>query len=1012
MKKLIFIIFSLILYSSCTKEYTLNVTVSPPEGGSVSPSMGTYKDGSSVSVVATPSGEYEFSRWSGDESGTSNVLNFEMNGNKNIVAQFVKRKYSLTINTQGEGTVSEQLISSGKSTDYSSGSVVKLTANPSAGYYFSGWSGAITGDTNPVEVNIDKPKTITAKFEKKSYALEVKIEGEGTVSEEIVVTGKSTDYLYGTTVRLKPTPSEGWDFIRWEEDHTGEENPLEITINGPTNITANFEYGILLESVGRWKVKKKKGTELPPIIDQKSMVVSSSIDVSSIIFNKDYSYILNTTTGQISGTFDVISNTEIKLINVGVITNISITGAQINFTINVLGVFKFDVSGTKDPLFQAGKVSIPDTNFEQALIDSGYDDALDTYVDFLSVLDITQLDLSNRSISDFSGLEYFTNLEDLNLGGNGISQIPLVNFTKLSTLNLSGNSFNQLDLSLNSQLGSLNISGNPNLTCVKVDASLLGNIPSGWIYDSTTSFELECDCPTLSLTSGSIDQTICSGDAIQPITFDFGGTGVLVNVDQTIPSGLTTSISNNTLTISGTPDLSNYSYSFSVYTTGGNQNCNQVSQTITINRDLDSPIINLISGSLVQTTSQGSAIQPIELTYGGAATDLSIAGLPTNFFSIVKNINAYTIQGSLRDSYTIRASLPFQGVTYTGSVTTISDGGCQEETRTIKITVQSAPGTTTGGTTTGGTTTGGTTYNTTTGNTTTGGTTGGTTNQVNFLAVGNGGAILTSVNGQDWTSRANNNVTGNLFGATYGNGVFVITGNDGTYTSSDGISWSRTGNGARKVLFANGKFVGGPGYSTDGINWSNGCGGWGIAYGDGKYVYVPYSYSDHTYSTDGFTCQTSAKVSYSYDSGQGYLWDLAYGNGIFVAAAGNGNNFYVTSPDGINWTQRFFNGSDHRMNTVSFINGRFVGVGGGGSIGVSSDGLNWSESKVNSDPNANGTLQSVTYGDGKYVIGGSIRINSGTFYDGVYTSTDLQNWTAFNIGASGTLGFYYMIYKN
>ena len=84
MKKLALLIISLILYSSCTKEYTLNVTVSPLEGGSVSPAMGTYKDGSSVSVVATPSGEYEFSRWSGDESGTSNVLNFQMNGNKNI----------------------------------------------------------------------------------------------------------------------------------------------------------------------------------------------------------------------------------------------------------------------------------------------------------------------------------------------------------------------------------------------------------------------------------------------------------------------------------------------------------------------------------------------------------------------------------------------------------------------------------------------------------------------------------------------------------------------------------------------------------------------------------------------------------------------------------------------------------------------------------------------------------------------------------------------------------------
>jgi len=715
-KKLLFIVLSLILYSSCTKEYTLNVTVSPPEGGSVSPAMGTYKDGSSVSVVATPANEYEFSRWSGDESGTSNVLNFEMNGNKNIVAQFVKRKYSLTINTQGEGTVSEQVISSGKSTDYSSGSVVKLTANPSAGYYFSGWSGDVTGDTNPIEVNIDKPKTITAKFEKQSYALEVKIEGEGTVSEEIVATGKSTDYLYGTTLRLTPTPNEGWDFIKWKEDHNGEENPLEITINGPTNITANFEYGIFLESVGRWKLKKKKGTELPPIIDQKSMVVSSSIDVSSIIFNKDYSYILNTTTGQISGTFDVISNTEIKLINVGVITNISITGGQINFTINVLGVFKFDVSGTKDTLFQAGKVSIPDTNFEQALIDSGYDDTLDTYVDFLSVLDITQLDLSNRSISDFSGLEYFTNLEDLNLSGNSISEIPLVNYTKLTTLNLSGNSFNQLDLSNNSQLSSLNISGNPNLTCVKVEPSLIGNIPGGWIYDSTTGFELECDCPTLSLTSGSINQTICSGDAIQPITFDYGGSGVSVAVEQTIPSGLTTSISNNVLTISGTPDLSNTSYSFSVKTSGGNQNCSQVSETITITRDQDSPIINLISGSLNQTVTAGNSIGNIELTYGGAATGLSITGLP-NTIQVVQSTDAYTIQGQARDGYTIQGNININSPgTYNGTITTVSSGGCSEETRTIEITIIQ-PTINVGATTSAGVT-GGTSTNTNTSTTT------------------------------------------------------------------------------------------------------------------------------------------------------------------------------------------------------------------------------------------------------------------------------------------------------
>lgn len=100
------------------------------------------------------------------------------------------------------------------------------------------------------------------------------------------------------------------------------------------------------------------------------------------------------------------------------------------------------------------------------------------------------------------------------------------------------------------------------------------------------------------------------------------------------------------------------------------------------------------------------------------------------------------------------------------------------------------------------------------------------------------------------------------------------------------------------------------------------------------------------------------------------------------------------------------------MSTISFVNNKFVGVGGNGSISVSSDGLNWTESQVSTDPNKNGVLQSVTYGNGKYVIGGSIIVSSSEIYDGVYSSSDLQNWTSYNVGNVGQYGFYYMIYKN
>ena len=104
----------------------------------------------------------------------------------------------MSVSVEGEGRVTETIVNTGKGTDYDSGTNVRLEAVPSTGYYFSGWSGDINGTTNPIDINIDRPKTISATFEKLSYELRVLKQGEGTVTEEIINTGKSTDYEYNT----------------------------------------------------------------------------------------------------------------------------------------------------------------------------------------------------------------------------------------------------------------------------------------------------------------------------------------------------------------------------------------------------------------------------------------------------------------------------------------------------------------------------------------------------------------------------------------------------------------------------------------------------------------------------------------------------------------------------------------------------------------------------------------------------------------------------------------------
>lgn len=71
-----------------TITYSLNVSSSPSNGGSINPSSGSYNEGSSVSLQATAAAGFEFVNWSGGVAGTSNPISVTMNSNKTIVANF------------------------------------------------------------------------------------------------------------------------------------------------------------------------------------------------------------------------------------------------------------------------------------------------------------------------------------------------------------------------------------------------------------------------------------------------------------------------------------------------------------------------------------------------------------------------------------------------------------------------------------------------------------------------------------------------------------------------------------------------------------------------------------------------------------------------------------------------------------------------------------------------------------------------------------------------------------
>lgn len=119
------------------------------------------------------------------------------------------------------------------------GENITVTANPNEHWLFDGWQGDLTGQQNPADVLMDRDKNITARFVLRDYPLTINQIGEGEIEEE-VVQQKTTEYPYGTSVRLTATASEFWDFEGWSGAFIDSSPEIMIEIDEPKSVTATF----------------------------------------------------------------------------------------------------------------------------------------------------------------------------------------------------------------------------------------------------------------------------------------------------------------------------------------------------------------------------------------------------------------------------------------------------------------------------------------------------------------------------------------------------------------------------------------------------------------------------------------------------------------------------------------------------------------------------------------------------------------------------------------------------
>jgi fibronectin type 3 domain-containing protein len=133
-----------------------------------------YVIGTSVTLTASPASGSIFSGWSGPCSGTGDCT-ITMNDVKMVTATFNPPTFQLQVTKTGDGsgtvTSSPAGINCGGdcTEEYSTGSIVMITATPDSGSEFVEWTGSCIGTDPTCALNMDSPKTATASFSKSSF---------------------------------------------------------------------------------------------------------------------------------------------------------------------------------------------------------------------------------------------------------------------------------------------------------------------------------------------------------------------------------------------------------------------------------------------------------------------------------------------------------------------------------------------------------------------------------------------------------------------------------------------------------------------------------------------------------------------------------------------------------------------------------------------------------------------------------------------------------------------------
>jgi hypothetical protein len=220
-----------LFFKQVVPNFTITTVVNPVSSGTAN-GAGTYAQGETANLTASPADGYSFVNWTegGTEVSTLPAYSFEVTADRTLTAQFAINTYTLTYTAGTNGSLTgttSQTVNHG-----ASGTAV--TAVPATNYHFVQWSDGSTANPR-TDSNVTGNISVTAQFAINTYTLTYTAGANGSLTG----TASQTVNHGASGTAVTAVPATNYHFVQWSDGSTA--NPrTDDNVIGDISVTAQF----------------------------------------------------------------------------------------------------------------------------------------------------------------------------------------------------------------------------------------------------------------------------------------------------------------------------------------------------------------------------------------------------------------------------------------------------------------------------------------------------------------------------------------------------------------------------------------------------------------------------------------------------------------------------------------------------------------------------------------------------------------------------------------------------